>query len=268
MSRTVVDATGEPLDAGRPARRVVSLVPSLTETVWLLGRGETLVGLTPYCVEPPGAAERARSVGGPLGADLAAVLALKPDLVLACREENSAEQVARLREAGLSVHVASPRRVAEVGPMIDALGLLLGAERRAAELSARVRRAEAEARLARGPEPCTVTCPVWLDPPMAVGRGTYAADLLHLSGGVVLPDGQGYPRIEPGALDPEVVLLPDEPHRFRLEDVEALGLVPRTADRPRRVRLVDGKALFWYGPRVADALPEIESLLRGATRLS
>jgi ABC-type hemin transport system substrate-binding protein len=269
-SGIVVDATAAELPAGPPAQRVVSLVPSLTETVALLGRAQALVGVTPYCPWPAGASARAAVVGGPRDVDLDLLTFLRPDLVLACKEECSRGDVERARAEGLRVYVAWPRRVSDLPGLLGDLGLLLGAADEAARVGGEIRSAVAEAELRlglSGEPPPTVLCPLWLDPPMAVGRGTYAADLLRLAGGSVVPEREGYPRFAPAEVDPDVVLLPSEPHPFAREDLARLGLGACRAALEGRVHLVDGRQLFWYGPRAAAALGRLRGIL-GVTRPS
>ena len=112
------------LPAAGGARRVVSLVPSLTATVADLGAADRLVGRTRYCVEPP-AVRRVPALGGTKNPDIAAVVALAPDLVLACTEENRPEDLAALRAAGIRVHAVMPRSLDGVDRLLGDLGELL-----------------------------------------------------------------------------------------------------------------------------------------------
>lgn len=239
--------------------RVVSLVPSLTETVAELGRAGDLVGVTTYCDE--GAPPSARRVGGTKNPDVAAVVALAPDVVLANAEENRAADLDALRTAGLAVHVTFPRRVADVPPLLRGLGAVLGAEDAARDLAAQVE-AACEAARVSGPAPDAaglarprVLVLVWRKPWMAVGADTYAADLLRTCGfELTLHRGEDrYPRVragDPELRDLQVVLLPSEPYAFGPDDLPAVrdlvGDVPAT--------FVDGRLLTWHGSRTAAAL--------------
>jgi ABC-type Fe3+-hydroxamate transport system substrate-binding protein len=111
--------------------------------------------------------------------------------------------------------------------------------------------------------------PIWREPWMTVGGDTYVHDLLATCGGAnVFGDRARYPTVtlaEMAARAPEVILLPDEPYRFRrahLRDFDAYPAVP--AVRDGRVRLVDGKPFSWHGPRLAEALTKLPELLAGA----
>jgi ABC-type Fe3+-hydroxamate transport system substrate-binding protein len=257
----VVDATGASLRLPRPPRRIVSLVPSTTETLCALGLAEALVGITAYCREPAALLAGKPRIGGEKDPDLERIRALAPDLVIANVEENRAEDVARLRAWGIPVWVAYPRTVAEAIGMIRDLGRLTGTEAWAEALAAECEalRAEAEARTAaRRPVPCFYA--IWREPWMTVGRDTYIHDMLRLVGGanVFADRAERYPTVtldEVAARRPEVILLPDEPFRFRArhrQDFAAYAEVP--AVRAGRILLVDGKPFSWHGPRIAEAL--------------
>ncbi|MBY0400915.1 helical backbone metal receptor [Myxococcota bacterium] len=195
---------------GRSYRRIVSLVPSLSEALVALGLGDRLVGVTAYCVEPPGAFVSLPKVGGTKDADAAAIAALGPDLVIANQEENTARVVRRIAEAGIDVWVTYPRTVragAEllrdlarlgaspevearvVGPVFAALegaeaaraGWL--ADRRSAAGPTSVRAAHGRTVDGGAPGLVRVFCAIWRDPWMTVGRDTYIHDLIELCGG-------------------------------------------------------------------------------------
>ncbi len=238
-----------------PPRRLVSLVPSLTDLVFWLGRGETLVGRTRFCIEPADAVERVPVVGGTKDPDVASIVALAPDLVVANREENRREDVDALRSAGLEVLVTDPCTVEDAHEMISGLGALLG---RAAEASALV--AESRETLAeppRRPMP-RVFVAVWRRPLMGLGSGTYGHDLLQRAGAVnVLHDLPRYPQVsrdQVRALQPDLVLLPDEPYRFKQRHVEEYsGIAP--------ARVIDGRMPWWYGPRMPAAVRSLRAIL-------
>lgn len=266
-----VDASGVPLAPGGPPRRIVSLVPSTTETLCALGLGQALVGVTVYCREPRPVVAGKTRVGGEKDPDLDRIRALAPDLVVANIEENRREDVAALRAAGIPVWVTYPRTVLDGIAMVRELGQVTGTEARAAEIAGeleRLYREAAEAAAAR--PPVAVFYPIWREPWMTINRDTYVHDLLQVCGGrnVFADHPERYPRItldEVAARRPEVILLPDEPFRFRrahLRDFAPYREVPAVA--AGRIRLVDGKPFSWHGPRIADALRTVPALLRAA----
>src|SRR5438876_2279303 len=125
--RAPLDATGVALAAGAPRRRIVSLIPSTTETLCALGLADALVGITAYCREPAAVTRTKTRVGGEKDPDLDAIKALAPDLVIANVEENVAAHVETLRGWGIAVWVAYPRTADGALAMIRELGEVTGA---------------------------------------------------------------------------------------------------------------------------------------------
>lgn len=251
-------SAGTPRQA--PPARVVSLVPSLTAAVADLGAGGRLVGVTDYCRR--GAPPAAARVGGTKFPSVDAVLALDADLVLANQEENRAEDVAALRAAGVEVLVTYPRTVADVAPMLRAVGTAVGAGASTVERAARAVEAAAEVAARNRPTPpVPVVALIWRKPWMGVGADTYVHDLLTHSGFdnlLAQLDGR-YPRLDAATvrgLRPRLILLPSEPYAFTVSDLPSVHeLFGRVA-----TRFVDGELLTWHGPDTATALSELTAL--------
>jgi ABC-type Fe3+-hydroxamate transport system substrate-binding protein len=263
-----VDASGVALDLRATPRRIVSLIPSITEILFAIGVGEAVAGCTVYCTEPADGVATKTRVGGEKNPRLDVIRELGADLVVANVEENRREDVAQLRAWGIPVLVTYPRTVAEGIELVRELGQVTGAAARgealAADLAARLRAVE-EGR--RGRAPVAVFYPIWRNPYMTINRDTYAHDMLAACGGHSLfaDEPRRYPEVTLEAVAarrPEVVLLPDEPYRFRrahLADFAAYPAVPAVA--AGRIHLVDGKLATWYGPRIAEALAVLPGLL-------
>lgn len=244
-----------------PARRIVSLIPSITEILFAIGAGDRVVGCTIYCTEPPEGVATKTRVGGEKNPRLDVIRELSPDLVIANVEENVREHVETLRAWGIPVHVTYPRTVADGIRLVGELGALLEVGEPArgleAELQARYDQVRAAA---AGRRPRRVFCPIWRRPYMTINRDTYVHDMLAVSGGanVFGDEPTRYPEVsleQVAAADPEVILLPDEPYRFRRAHVADFAPFPDLpAVRDGRIHLVDGKLLSWYGPRIAEAL--------------
>ncbi len=236
--------------------RIVSLVPSLTELVWWLGCGDTLHGRTRFCEEPAGKIERVPTIGGTKNPDIEAIGAIAPDLVIANREENRREDVEALRAAGIEVLVTDPNSVEEALAMIVELGEALGREAEAGGLVGEVREAVAEG---EGEPRTALFVPIWRNPLMGLASGTYGDSVLEAAGGVNVLGGQSrYPEVtleEVAALGPEAILLPDEPYRFNERHVPEFASIAPTA-------VVDGKLLWWYGPRMPEAIRELRRIVR------
>jgi ABC-type Fe3+-hydroxamate transport system substrate-binding protein len=253
-----------------PARpsRIVSLIPSITELLFALGLDDRIVGVTVFCTEPRDRVARTAKVGREKDPDLSRIRALAPDLVIANMEENRRDVVEALRAAGVPGWVTFLRTVAEGIELIRELGALTGTEAAAGAIAGPIETAHA-AMLARtaARSQVRVFCPIWRGPYMTVNRDTYVHDMLRTCGGdnVFAESEARYPTV---TLDdvrdaaPEVILLPDEPYRFRAvhrADFASLADVP--AVRAGRIRLVDGKLLSWYGPRIGEAFERLPALL-------
>lgn len=239
--------------------RIVSLCPSLTELVALLGRGEDLVGRTKFCVAPADVAARVEAVGGTKDPRVERVIELAPDLVLMNREENRAEDAEALRTRGLVLHTSLPRDPAGARALVVELGEVLGREREAALIAAQIDAALARIDARPRQDPVPFVCLVWRKPWMATDRGTYLSALVERAGGVNLVEGTSgaYPQLasaDLAALAPERVLLPSEPFPFAAR--HALELAAATGLAPECFRLVDGAALTWHGARTAAGLEE------------
>jgi ABC-type Fe3+-hydroxamate transport system substrate-binding protein len=237
-SPTSRDDLGTAVELPSTVRRVVSLVPSLTESVADSG---LLVGATDWCSHPADLdVERVRGTKNP---DVDKVIALQPDLVLANAEENRPADLEALRAAGLAVWVTYPRTVPEA--LVSLAGML-----RACGLDKPGWLGIAEEHWAQpwtGPRR-TALIPIWRRPWMAVGSGTFTGDLLQRLGvdNVLADHEERYPKVQLDALPPyQLVVLPDEPYAFSPDDGPESFEVPR--------RCVSGRHLTWYGPSLAEA---------------
>ena len=238
----------------RAAPRVVSLVPSATETLRALGVEP--VGITRFC---DAGAAGASVVGGTKNPDLAAILALEPDLVVVNDEENRADDARVLADWHVSLHSMSPRSVGEVGPEVRAL-----AQQVDTPVPAPFGGDEWDDWLVSmlTPRWWDAFVAVWRRPWMSLATDTYGASLLDLLGvGNVFADSlDRYPEVtltEVAARAPSVILLPSEPYVFASRHVrEVQAEVPGVP-----VRLVDGRDVFWWGTRTPDAALRLRAAL-------
>jgi ABC-type Fe3+-hydroxamate transport system substrate-binding protein len=253
-------------------QRIVSLVPSLTEALFVLGLGERVVGVTDWCIHPADGVASLPKLGGTKNPDLDRTLALRPDLVIANHEENTERVVRAIREAGVAVWVTYPRTAAEGAKLLREMAALGASARAVAEVVEPVERAVREARRALRKARTRFFCPIWRDPWMSIGADTFAHSMVSLCGGEnVFGDRaeRRYPLVsleEVVAAQPEVILLPDEPYAFGDADREELLGLEIPAARDRRIHLVDGTAVSWYGPRIRHALETLRPLLRDRVR--
>ena len=238
--------------------RVVSLCPSLTHSVFALGRGTDLVGRTKFCVQPLGLVDGIERVGGTKNPQLDRILALRPDVVLMNEEENRREDAEALERAGVRVLATFARDVAGAAHSLRRIADALGAdgellarpiEQRAVEVAARVERRVSYAYL------------IWRDPLMAAGPDTYIDALLGVAGGDNVAVGERYPTLAAATLArAERIFLSSEPFPFTEEHREELA---RSTGLPKdRFRLVDGERLSWHGAKTLEGLAYAETVLR------
>jgi ABC-type Fe3+-hydroxamate transport system substrate-binding protein len=243
-----VDDVGHIVRLRERPRRIVSLVPSLTESI-----AETdvslLVGATDWCTHPRGL--DVVRIGGTKNPDLDAVAALEPDLVVANQEENRPVDIAAMRDAGLDVWVTYPRAVPDaIVSLRSMLAMVSGSTPPWLDAAAVVWLPEWT-----GPRVLAVV-PIWRRPWMVVGSDTFAGDVLSRLGvdNAYATSPNRYPRVEIDDLpDHDVVVLPDEPYAFSASDG------PERFEGP--VRLVSGRHLTWYGPSMVDARRILEASL-------
>ncbi len=243
----VNDDLGHAVELAAPARRIVSLVPSLTEAI-AATRPDALVGATDWCTHP--ADLDVARVRGTKNPDRAAIEALMPDIVVANKEENRELDVRRLREAGLAVWVTDIETVEQAFTSMERLFGALGWDEPGWLTEAQdVWGAPIESSGRR------VAVPIWRDPWMVVGSRTFTGDVLARLGMVNAFDGSPdrYPHVKLSDVDHadiDLVLLPDEPYVFTAQDgPEAFTQVPTV--------LVSGRALTWYGPSMLTSRDEL-----------
>ena len=241
--------------------RLVSLVPSWTETLFRFGFDAEVVGVTRWCVHPRELMQRVPKVGGTKDPDVAAIAALKPDLVVCEKEENRREDVDALRARGIPVWTSDVRDVGSSLRDILSLGDAVGRPEAARALADEVEAALREVAAARGPD-VPVYCPIWRRPWMTPTADTYAHHVLAACGARnVFAQAEGrYPErgpeeaLEAGA---RAVLLPTEPYPFHDKLDAALDELEEAGFPRERVHLVDGEALTWYGAREPWGIREV-----------
>lgn len=283
-----------------PARRIVSLVPSDTFNLFHLGAGERVIARTRYCVEPAAEVAAIAEVGGTKDADVAAIIELAPDVVIANQEENSRADIDKLEMAGIKVFLSFPKRVAEGLNHLGRLAKLLGMERDPAsagrakkvigDLYRTLREAEKKRESVR---PLRGFMPIWADPLMTANRDAFLSDAMDVAGAVnvfaererryplaadlgLAATSPGYrtqgkdtryPRVtldEVRASAPEIVLLPDEPHPFSEADAQRFRDLDIPAAKSQNVVFCDGKDAMWYGARAILGLPRLRALIDAA----
>lgn len=264
---TWTDALSRRVQVPNRPRRIVSLAPSVTEILFALGLGDRVAGVTDFCDYPPPAKVKLK-VGGYAEPNLEALVALKPDLVLASADSTKPQLVNRLERLGVPVYVVYPQTFREVAQTIRNLGRVTGAieagEALAASLEDTARRTQAA--VADRPRPRALLC-VMVRPLVVAGPGTFVDDLLRLAGGanVVPPGPSHYPAWGPEALlaqDPDVIVA--MPHPGDPDPRSAFDRWPELrAVRTRRIVTVETNWVQRPGPRLADGLRALAKALHG-----
>ncbi|HVR44994.1 MAG TPA: helical backbone metal receptor [Thermoanaerobaculia bacterium] len=247
MPVALTDVIGREHRFDRPPGRVVSLVPSLTETLFDLGAGGSVAAVTDFCLFPKAELRALTRIGGTKTPRIDEIARLAPDLIYVNLEENLRRHAEALGKSA-AVFATGPKSVGEVESLLAVLGRIHGVEPAAGEWIARLRR-EREAAAGRR---FTFACPIWKDPWMWCGGDTYVSDLVSAAGGVnVLAGESRYPRrplVEVLALAPEVIFLPDEPYAFTAGDARPI------AGAARVVGPFPGHLFTWHGTRTVAGL--------------
>jgi len=292
------DSLGREVVLARAPRTIVSLVPSDTYSLIKLGVADRIVGRTRYCIEPASTVATIAEMGGTKNADVDAIVATFPDLVIANREENTKRDLERIAQAGIAVYVSFPQRVADGLAHLSRLARILDVADDAGvkDLLREHYQVLAEAQARRRTLTSVATFfPIWMDQLMTIHGDTFISDALDLAGAanVFADRARRYPlavdlgKVPPASVDksagrdtryprigwdevtlraPVLVLLPDEPHPFSAEDESRFLALDIPATRPGNghpsaVARVDGKDFSWYGARSLEAIPRVAELV-------
>lgn len=277
----------------RIPERVVSLVPSYTESLFDLGFGARVVGVSDYCTQPAGQVERAARIGGTKNPRIQEIVDLSPDLVLANPEENSRQSVEELSQAGIPVWVTFPKTTQDVIEFLSELVRVFGGGQKALmEVRTLQDSLNWTAAAASSSRRLRYFCPIWQGGMedgtiwwMTFNRDTYSHSLLDGMGGENIfgarqrrypleadlgkavaeePAGRDtrYPCVtvrEVVQAQPEVIILPDEPYAFGSKEIGdfAQWLEDTPAAKTGRIFTVDGSLVTWCGTRMGKALIEL-----------
>ncbi len=253
--------------AGRGATRVISLIPSVTETIVALGAADRLIARTDFDVAP--ALAHLPSVGQGLTPSLEQLVLLEPGLVVAWPDNTTRSVIARLTELGVDTYSPSVQTLADLRSTTRTLGVKLGLERSADSLIAEIDSQLADVRRAvAGRDRPSVFYVVWYDPPTTAGPGTYISELLEIAGGRNLfGDAPGmWPRVsleEVVRRQPDIVIFSQtEDMPVELDHIStAVGWGQLEAIQKGSVAIVDANLINRPGPKVADAARRLAEII-------
>ena len=266
--REVVDETGRTVRIPEPVMRIVSLAPSLTETVYALGLQDHLVGDTDYCDYPP-EAQKKQKVGGAINPSLEEIAHLRPDVVLVTRHLNTLDTVHSLDALGISSYATDPRNVDEIVASAKRLGEVLGAPEAGVVLAEDLQRRLDVLRQKIGAlPPRRVLFVVWTEPLISIGKDTFIADALRRAGAVSIIDSkQDWPQVnleEVAHLQPEVLVFADSHSETTAQHLDVLATRPAwrilNAVRDRNFAVIS-EAVNRPAPRIVTAIEELAEKL-------
>ena len=266
--REVVDETGRTVRIPQPVTRIVSLAPSLTETIYALGLQDRLVGDTDYCDYPP-EAQKKEKVGGAINPSLEVIAHLRPDMVLVTRHLNTLDTVHSLDALGIPSYATDPRNIDEIIASTKRLAEVLGASEAGAALAEELQHRLDVLRQKIGAlPPRRVLFVVWTDPLISIGKDTFIADALRRAGAVSIIDSkQDWPQVnleEVAHLQPEVLVFADSHGETTAQHLDVLATRPAwrilNAVRDRNFAVIS-EAVNRPAPRIVTAIEELAEKL-------
>lgn len=283
---------------GLKPNRVVSLVPSTTETLFDLQISRGLVGITDYCERPAESVKTITKVGGTKNPDIEKIIGLQPELVIMNDEENRKEDADALIAAGLRVWVTGPRTVADAINVLWDIVAIFDVTMMVPRIQHIDRVFDMQSQAAVAEPRLRTFVPIWKDPWMTVNQETFVHDLLFHMGAenvfaerqrqfplsadtgdaTALPAGDPrianrdvrYPRISMDEVieaQPELIILPTEPYAFTEDDARAFYDLDVPAAKVGNIYLIDGSLITWHGTRMSHALDELPPLIDEARAL-
>lgn len=243
--------------------RIISLVPSITETLYALGLEDQIVAITRFCLYPSDRVKLKPKVGGTKNPKLTEILNFHPDLVIMNVDENRKEDADFLKSNGIHLFITFPNSITETLGMISELGRMLSVEEKADQLSGEIQKLSDF----RPPSRKRSLILIWRNPYMTVARGTYVDSIASLFGfdTVIHEASERYPKLSDqqfASLDPDIVLFPDDPYPFRDRHLEEFRQsYPKLRSvKNNRLAWFDGSYWTWFGYRTMLALRDFPGI--------
>lgn len=256
---TYLDQLGREVTIDTRPSKIISVVPSQTELLFSLGLNEEIIGITKFCVHPHHWFRTKERIGGTKKLDIDKIRLLKPDLILANKEENTKEQIELLAKE-FPVWISDINNLDDALKMIQQVGLLVGKQQESDQLIYTIRssftslNSEINATLS---DACYL---IWKDPLMTIGGDTFISHMLPYAGFKnVFSDLKRYPQITIKDIidsECEILLLSSEPFPFTEKHIEDL----KTQLPDLNIILVDGEMFSWYGSRLVEAVEYFNQL--------
>lgn len=239
-------------------KRIISIVPSQTEMLFYLGLDEEVIGITKFCIHPEDKFKSAQKIGGTKQLDITKIIDLKPDLIIANKEENERGQLEELM-VQFPVWISDICGLDDAIEMIKSVGELVGKTTQANALTDTIN--QKFDRLNVATQSLRVAYFIWRKPYMLAGRNTFIDSMLQKCGLVNAFDLERYPEVNAELLQdakPDIIMLSSEPYPFKERHIEELKAIVPSA----KIKLVDGEMFSWYGSRLLDAPSYFAALVK------
>ena len=261
-----IDDLGRRVSVSKAPARIISLAPNITETLFALGLGNRVIGVTTYC-DFPAEAKTKEKIGDTIKPNLERIIALKPDLVLLSTSSQLEKITHQLDQLAIPVYITNPRTVTQVISSIRQLGEVTGTSLRAEELASSMQqRIKAIELTEQHPRVLYV---LQLSPLITAGKNTFINDLINIAGGTSISGAEttDYPQFSREtviARAPEVIILP-ESHGSEIVNLEAVKNAFSTtpAVKNNRIVTIDPDLVDRPGPRIVEGLAELEKKIHG-----
>jgi ABC-type Fe3+-hydroxamate transport system substrate-binding protein len=243
------DQLNRPISLANSPQRIISLVPSQTELLFDLGKGDKVVGRTKFCIHPADEVKNIQRIGGTKNLNIELIKSLQPDLIIANKEENTKEQIDELVKH-FPVWISDIQTLYDALDMITKIGELLEAEQKAKEMVSQI---QANFSALKNTTPKKVIYFIWQNPYISVGADTFISAMLQSAGFEnVLKNKSRYPEISEEEIrnsDAEFLFLSSEPYPFKEKQKHEFEKLFPT----KKIILVDGEMFSWYGSRLLKA---------------
>lgn len=241
-------------------KRIVSLVPSQTELLYYLDLEDEVIGITKFCIHPNKWFKNKTRIGGVKSIDIKKIIELKPDLIIANKEENIKEQIEHLQKL-FPVHVTDVSTLAEAYEMIDTIGTLTHTQAKAINLINDIKNCFSSLHNTHK-QPKKVCYLIWRNPYMTIGGDTFINDMLQQAGFInIFKEQTRYPTTtleEINYLQPDYIFLSSEPYPFKEKHIaEIQTAYPQLYPK---LKLVDGEMFTWYGSRLLKSVAYFKQL--------
>ena len=248
MKKKFVDNLSQEILINFPPLRIISLVPSITELLFDLGLNKEIVGITKYCVHHRELIKNKTVVGGVQNIDFNKINALKPDLIIANKEENDKNEIIQLSK-NHSVWISDVKQFDESLRLIKNIGELTNKNETAQEINKKIIEKFYNNKIAQ--KNIRVAYLIWKDPYITINKNTFVNDMIEMCGlkNVFAEKTESYPKItinEIKQAKPDFVLLSSEPYSFNMDDAKEIK-----KNMPSlKIKFVDGEMFSWYGSHI------------------